>query len=258
MTSFPLESLEQMQGFFWVLMRVSIIVFLLPLFGARGIPSIWKIGLSIILAIVLMPALPPAAGYPETAAEIIIAFVSEAMFGLILAVTVRMFFTSIQMAGHFMSFQMGFSMARAIDPQAEVQDSVLTELMYILTILMFFTMDGHHIFLRALASSFQTVPPGGAAFDSSIAGVLVKISGEMFLIGVKLAAPMVIALFLSNLCLGIVARTVPQVNILMVGFPVNICIGLVFLIFTFSNMSPFMEDLFGKIGEAMMALIRLM
>jgi flagellar biosynthetic protein FliR len=69
---------------------------------------------------------------------------------------------------------------------------------------------------------------------------------------------MIIALFLSNLCLGIVARTVPQVNILMVGFPVNICIGLVFLIFTFSNMTPFMEELFRKIGEAMMALIRLM
>ena len=256
--TFPLESLEQVQGFFWVLMRVSIIVFLLPLFGARGVPSLWKAGISMILAIVLMPSLPPAAGYPETAVEIIIAFLSEAIMGLILALTVRMFFTSIQMAGHFMSFQMGFSMARAIDPQAEVQDSVLTELMYILTILMFFTMNGHHIFLRALASSFQTVPPGGATFDNSIAGILVNISGEMFLIGLKLAAPMIIALFLSNLCLGIVARTVPQVNILMVGFPVNICIGLVFLIFTFSNMTPFLEDLFGKIGEAMTALIRLM
>jgi flagellar biosynthesis protein FliR len=256
--SFPLESLEQMQGFFWVLMRVSIIVFLIPLFGARGVPSLWKAGLSMILAIVLMPSLPPVAGYPDTAPEIIIAFVSETMLGLILAVTVRMFFTSIQMAGHFMSFQMGFSMARAIDPQAEVQDSVLTELMYILTVLMFFTMDGHHIFLRALASSFQTIPPGGVSFDSSIGGILVSISGEMFLIGLKLAAPMVIALFLSNLCLGIIARTVPQVNILMVGFPVNITIGLVFLIFTFSNMTPFLEALFARIGEAMTALIRLM
>src|SRR4030042_4595306 len=110
--TFPLESLEQVQGFFWVLMRVSIIVFLLPLFGARGVPSLWKAGISMILAIVLMPSLPPAAGYPETAVEIIIAFLSEAIMGLILALHVRMFFTSIQMAGHFMSFQMGFSMAR--------------------------------------------------------------------------------------------------------------------------------------------------
>jgi flagellar biosynthetic protein FliR len=256
--TFPLESLEQMQCFFWVLMRVSIIIFLLPLFGARGIPSIWKIGLSMILAIVLMPAVPSGVKYPQVPVEIIISLISEAMMGLILALTVRMFFTSIQMAGHFMSFQMGFSMARAIDPQAEVQDSVITELMYILAILMFFTIDGHHIFLRALASSFQTAPPNGIIFDSSIAGILVKISAEMFLIGVKLAAPMIIALFLSNLCLGIVARTVPQVNILMVGFPVNICIGFIFLMMTFTNMSPFLTELYRKMGEALMGLIRLM
>jgi len=256
--TFPLESLNQMQCFFWVLMRVSIMIFMLPLFGARGVPSLWKIGLSMILAIVLMPTVPQGVKYPETAVEIIISLISEAMMGLILALTVRMFFTAIQMAGHFMSFQMGFSMARAMDPQAEVQDSVLTELMYILAILMFFTLNGHHIFLRALASSFQTVPPNGIGFDSSIAGILVRISSDMFLIGLKLAAPMVIALFLSNLCLGIVARTVPQVNILMVGFPVNICLGFVFLIMTFANMSPFLTELFKNMGEALMGLIRLM
>jgi len=256
--TFPLESLEQMQGFFWVLMRVSIIVFLLPLFGARGVPSLWKIGLSMLIAIVLMPAVPQMSRYPETAVQVIIAFLSEALLGLILALTVNMFFTSIQMAGHFMSFQMGFSMATVMDPQSGVQNSVLTEMMYILTILLFFTMDGHHIFLRALAGSFQTAPPAGIAFDNSIAGILVKVSANMFLTGLKLAAPLVIALFLSNLCLGIVARTVPQVNILMVGFPINICIGLIFLIMTFANIVPFLSELFKDMGETLMGLIRLM
>jgi len=255
--AFPLESLEQMQGFFWVLMRVSIIIFFLPLFGARGVPSLWKIGISMLIAIVLMPAVPKVSGYPETAAQIIIAFLSEALLGLILALTVNMFFTSIQMAGHFMSFQMGFSMATIMDPQSGVQNSVLTEMMYILTILLFFTMDGHHIFLRALAASFQAAPPTGVVFDNSIAGILVKVSGNMFLTGLKLAAPMVIALFLSNLCLGIIARTVPQVNILMVGFPINICIGLIFLMMTFANIAPFLSGLFKDMGEALMSLIRL-
>jgi flagellar biosynthetic protein FliR len=241
-----------------VLMRVSIMIFLLPLFGARGVPSIWKIGLSMVLAIALMPAVPQTVRYPETPVEIIIALISEALMGLILAMTIRMFFTAIQMAGHFMSFQMGFSMARAIDPQAEVQDSVLTELMYLLAILMFFTIDGHHIFLKVLASSLKTAPPCGIVFDPSIAGILVKTGGDMFLIGLKLAAPLVIALFLSNLCLGIVARTVPQVNILMVGFPVNISIGFVFMILTFSNMTPFLTELFRKMGEVLMGLIGLM
>lgn len=256
--TFPLESLEQMQGFFWVLMRVSIIVFFLPLFGARGVPSLWKIGFSMLIAIVLMPAVPQVSRYPETAFQIIIAFLSEALLGLILALTVNMFFASIQMAGHFMSFQMGFAMATTIDPQSGVQNTVLTEMMYILTILLFFAMDGHHIFIRALAGSFQSAPPAGIAFDSSIAGILVKVSANMFLTGLKLAAPLVIALFLSNLCLGIVARTVPQVNILMVGFPINICIGLIFLMMLFANITPFMSGLFRDMGEALMSLIRLM
>lgn len=256
--TFPLESLEQIQCFFWVLIRVSILIFLLPLFGSRGISSLWKVGLSVMLAIMLMPAVPPAIKYPDTTFGITISLISEAMFGLILAMTVRIFFTSIQMAGHFMSFQMGFSIARAIDPQAEVQDSVLTEMMYLLTILMFFTIDGHHIFLRALASSFEAAPLNGIGFDNSIADIFVKLSSKMFLIGLKLAAPMLIALFLSNLCLGIVARTVPQVNILMVGFPVNICIGLIFLIMTFGNIAPFLRGMFMEMGKALIGLIRLM
>jgi flagellar biosynthesis protein FliR len=255
---FPLESLNQMQSFFWVLMRVSIIIFLLPLFGAKGVPALWKAGLSMILAIILLPSVPHVAAYPDTAVEIIIGLASEAMLGFILALTVRMFFAAVQMAGHFMSFSMGFSMARAMDPQAEVQDSVITEFLYILAILMFFALDGHHIFIRALASSFKTIPPNGIFFDSSIPGIIVKLSADMFLIGVKLAAPMIVALFLSNLCLGIIARTVPQINILMVGLPVNLAIGFIFLIMTVGSMSPFMAELFKKMGLALMGLIKLM
>jgi flagellar biosynthesis protein FliR len=256
--TFPLESLEQMQAFFWILMRVSIIIFMLPLFGAKGVPVIWKAGLSILLSIILMPTVHPVAAYPETAIEIIIGLVREVVLGFILSLTVRMFITSVQMAGHFMSFSMGLSMARAMDPQAEVQDSVVTQFLYLLTILMFFAVDGHHIFIRAIASSFKTIPINGIMFDSSIPGIIVKLSGDMFLIGIKLAAPILLALFLSNLCLGIIARTVPQVNILMVGLPINLCIGLIFLMMTLGNMSPFLMDLFKKMGQALAGLIRLM
>lgn len=256
--TFPLESLDQLQSFFWVLMRVSIIIFLLPLFGARGVPAMWKMGLSMILAIVVFPTVPHVSRFPDTTIEIIISLASEIILGLILALTVRMFFAAVQMAGHFISFSMGFSMARAMDPQAEVQDSVITEFMYILTILMFFAIDGHHIFIRALAGSFKSAPPNAIFFDSAIPGILVKLGGEMFLTAVKLAAPMMVALFLSNLSLGIIARTVPQVNILMVGLPLNLAIGFIFLILTINSMSPFMTGLFKKMGQALIGLINLM
>jgi len=256
--NFPLESLAQMEGFFWVLMRVSIIIFLLPIFGATGVPALWKAGLSMMVAIVLLPVVPQGVGYPETPVAIVIAFLSEAIMGFILAITVRMYFEVVQMAGNFMSFQMGFSMATVIDPQSGMQNPVLSQFLYIMAILIFFSLDGHHIFLRALAGSFQLVPPSCVTFDSTITGNIVKISSQMWLLGIKLSAPIIIALFLSNLCLGIVARTVPQINILMVGFPVNICIGLIFLMILVANITPFLSQMFNEMGEALIALIRLM
>ena len=239
-------------------MRVSVLFFLLPLFGARGIPTLWKAGLSMIVAIVLTPVVPPPQNFPNSIPEIILGMLAEVLMGLILAMTIKMFFAIVEMAGHFMSFQMGFSMARAIDPQTGSQSTVLTQFMYLFTILIFLSIDGHHHFIRALASSFYAVPPNGFSFDPSLSNVLIKISGNMFLVGLKIAAPILVALFLSNLCLGIIARTVPQVNILMVGFPVNLCIGLILFSILLRNISPLLVDLTNRMGEVLTRLIQLM
>lgn len=256
--TFPVESLEQMQGFFWVLIRTSIIFFLLPLFSARGVPTLWKVGLSVIVAIVLTPVVPAPQAFPETLPAILIGITAEAIMGLILALTVKMFFAVVEMAGQFMSFQMGFAMARAIDPQTGAQTTVLTQFMYMFTLLIFLSIDGHHIFIRALAASFYVVPPNSLSFDPSLSNALIKISGNMFLIGVRIAAPVMVALFLSNLCLGIVARTVPQVNILMVGFPINLCIGLILFILVLKNVSPLLSDLINGMGDTLIRLIHMM
>ena len=255
---FPLESLQQMQGFFWVLVRVSIILFLLPLFGAKGIPIMWKAGLSMALAIILTPVVPSPEGFPETTSEVIVGLISEVIMGLILGLGVKMLFSVVQIAGQFMAFQMGFAMARAVDPMTGIQSTALSQFLYLFTILIFFSVDGHHLFIRSLATSFYVVPPNTLRFDPSLAGVLIKISSQMFLLALKIAAPIMIALFLSNLCLGIVARTVPQVNILMVGFPINICLGLIFFGMVLRNLSPFLIDLTKMIGEALMRMIHLM
>ena len=255
---FPLESLEQMQGFFWVFMRVSIIFFLLPLFGARGIPAMWKIGLSLIVAIILTPVVPLPRTFPETAPEVLLGIFSEAIMGLILVFGVKMLFASVQLAGQFMAFQMGFAMARAMDPVTGTQSTALSQFLYLFTVLIFFTIDGHHLFIRALASSFYAVPPNSFSLNPSLLHVLIKTSSQMFLIALKIAAPIMIALFLSNLCLGIVARTVPQVNILMIGFPVNICLGLILFGLILTNLHPFIRDLTKMMGEVLFRMIQLM
>lgn len=255
---FPMESFEQLQGFFWIFIRVSVLFFLLPLFGARNVPPLWKVGLSMVMAIVLTPVVPMPSMLPETAPQVIIGVISEVVMGLILAMAIKMFFTTVQMAGQFMSFQMGFAMARAMDPQTGSQSTILTQFIYLFAILVFFSINGHHMFIRALAGSFYIVPPNSLTFNPVISKELIKISGEMFMVGVKIAAPILVALFLSNLCLGIVARTVPQINILMVGFPINLCIGLILFSFVLHNCFPLIMDLMVGMGEALTRLIRLM
>ena len=254
----PLETFEQLQGFFWILVRVSTLFFLLPIFGARNIPALWKAGLSFVIAIVLTPVVPIPVNLPVSTPEIIIGILSEVLMGSIMAITVRLFFAASEMGGQFMSFQMGFSMARAVDPQTGTSSTVLTQFIYIFTILLFFSMNGHHMFIRIMASSFYSVPPNSISFHPTIGTELIKAGSSMFVLGVKIAAPVMVALFLSNLCLGIIARTVPQVNILMVGFPINLCIGLTLFCFILMNIYPLIFDLKNKMGETLMRLLGLM
>jgi len=187
-----------------------------------------------------------------------IGIASEVMMGLILTFAVRMLFAAVQMAGQFMAFQMGFAMARALDPVTGTQSTVLSQFLYLFTILIFFTIDGHHYFIQALASSFQIVPPNSFSLNPVLSGIIVRASAQMFLVAIKMAAPVMVALFLSNLCLGIVARTVPQMNILMVGFPVNLSIGLIFFALVLANVSPYLADLFKSAALVFMEMVRLM
>lgn len=247
-----------MQGFFWILVRISIMVFLLPLFGARTIPPLWKAGFSMVLALVVTPVVPSPSNYPSSAPMIIAGILSEALLGLIIAVTVRIFFAASELGGQFISFQMGFSMARAVDPQTGSPSTVLTQFLYIFAILIFFTINGHHIFIRILTSSFHSVPPNSIVFNPAIGSEIVRAGSSMFLLGVKIAAPILVALFLSNICLGIIARTVPQVNILMVGFPVNLCLGLILFSFILLNIYPFLVSLTDKMGKTLIKIISLM
>ena len=255
---FPIESLEELQGFFWVFLRVSILFFLLPLFGATNIPSLWKIGLSTVISLVLTPVVPPPQTLPQTAPEVVEGAASEMIMGLCLGFGARILIGSVQLAGQFMGFQMGFSVGRAIDPQDGSQSTSLSEFLYIFVILLFLAMDGHHLFIAAIAKSFELVPPCTFTLKAPLVELLIQTGGEMFLVALKISAPILIALFMTNLCLGILARTVPQMNILMVAFPLNISIGLILFGLTLSHLTPYFETLIKGIARLFIRMLQIM
>jgi flagellar biosynthetic protein FliR len=254
---FALDSVERSEVFLWVFFRVGILFLMLPLFGARGIPILWKVGLSLLLAAIVTPVLPAFPRPPQNTARLVMGLASEAFLGLVLSLGVLMLFSSVQLAGQLLGFQMGFNMASALDPQTGAQSSIISQFLYLFTVLLLFAVDGHHLFIAAIVASFEKIPPGSFLLHGPHVGYLVGVGGEMFLTGLKIAAPVMVALFLSNFCLGIVARTVPQVNILMVGFPLNIGLGLVLFGVTLRHLSPFMTGLIHRMGEVMMRLIHI-
>jgi len=252
----PFESYTELQGFFWVFIRISVIVFFLPLLGARGIPTTWKIGFSLALTLLLIPQVRLPTTYPETTPELLLGLAAEILFGFILVFGVRILLASVQMAGQFMGFQMGFSMARVLDPNEGTQSETLSQVLYVFTILIFLALDGHHIFIRALAVSFEAVPIHGFSLRPQIYDLVVKASGQMFVLAIKIAAPIIITLFLANLCLGIVARTVPQVNILMIGFPINIVLGMIILMLVLNGMVPLIKEIVRQMDVFFISVIQ--
>lgn len=254
---FPLASIEQAEVFLWVFLRVGILFMMLPFFGARGVPVLWKVGFSLLLAAILVPVIPPPHSLPQSNPELLLGIGSEVLLGLILTLGIRMLLSAVQLAGQLLGFQMGFNMASALDPQTGSQSSVMSQFLYLFTVLVFFSIDGHHLLILALVASFEKIPPSTFFLKAPHTGYLVAVGGEMFLIGLKIAAPVMVALFLSNFCLGIVARTVPQVNILMIGFPLNIGLGLLLFGVTLGHISPFMTRLIHRMGEVMMRLIQI-
>jgi flagellar biosynthesis protein FliR len=254
---FPIESLQEVQSFFWIFLRVSILFSLLPLFGATNFPTLWKVGLSGVISLVIGSVVPGPETLPQTASEVVTGAVSEMVMGLCLGFGSRILIGSVQLAGQLMGFQMGFTVAGAIDPQDGSQSTSLSQFLYLFVVLLFLAIDGHHLFISAIVKSFELVPPCTFAPKAQLAELLIQTCGEMFLAALKLSAPILIAMILSNLCLGLVARTVPQLNILMVGFPLNISIGLVLFGLTLSHLSPYFENLTRGMGRLMIRMLQI-
>jgi len=223
---FPLFSPAQIELFFLVFIRVSAIVVMLPILGDRTTPVRTKAGLSLLIAILVVPLLKMPAGVSEDVLSLGMKMGGELLIGVILGFAGRLLFEAIQMAGQLIGFQMGFAIVNIIDPITSKQVSIIAEFQYLLAGLLFLAIDGHHLLLQAVSESYAVVPVLGFHWTGALIQTIVDLTREMFVISMKISAPIVVALVFANIGLGLVARTVPQINIFIVGFPLQIAIGL--------------------------------
>ncbi len=217
---------EKLQIFLLISLRAAGMFIASPVIGHKSIPTMVKVGLAITLAVVLIPIVSEMP-LPEIDSVWMLGGIAikEILVGFIIGLFFAILFDAVRMSGNIIGYQIGLLVAQVLDPEANSNVSMVGEFLYTLALLIFLAIDGHHAILSAFADSYKMIPIGIFNFSGSAGEMLIKFTAYSFTIAIKLAAPVMITLFLVTVSLGVIARTVPQMNIFIVGLPLKIGIG---------------------------------
>lgn len=223
------QLMQNQIGFFLLIFtRISGIFSTAPVFGSRNVSVYIKAGLSLMLTFILFPLVfNSAAVLPENFFGYIFLVIGEFLVGLIFGFASSLVFSGVQMAGQILDMQIGFGIVNVFDPQSGQQIPLVGNFKYILAVLIFLVTNSHHLLLAALFGSFKLIPVTGVVFQAeSLADLMVNMVAGTFVIALKISLPVLVALLLTDIALGILARTMPQMNIFIVGIPGKILVGL--------------------------------
>jgi len=214
--------------FILVFLRVSIILLLMPVFGAPNIPWMVKAGLSLFLSLIVVNTINMNAENINNNL-LILMIISDFFIALSIGFMIHFIFDGIQMAGQYMSYQMGFTIVNVIDPVSSSQISIISQFKQLLALFILLAINGHHYFVWMTPVSFKLIPIDKIANPDYLFMNIIKLSSEIFIIALKLSSPIVITMFFANLAMGIIARTMPQINIFILSFPLYIGLGLLLM-----------------------------
>lgn len=250
--------LDQFHVFLLILLRVSALLVVAPIFGHRLLLARAKIGLAAMISLLVFPLVADRApAVPPGLLAYGVMMVREIAMGLVLGFAVLLLFIGVQFAGQLAGLQMGFGIINVIDPQSESEVSVIGQFLNILAILTVLVTDGHHLILRGLFASFDVVPLGGAFLRPPLMEKLIALSAQVFVVAVKISAPILITLLLISVALGILSRTVPQMNVFMVGFPVQVAAGLLVLLVSMPLFQVVLRQTWHVLERDFMSLVAL-
>jgi len=247
--------------FLIVFARMAGIFLIAPVFGSRYLPAQLKIGFALVTTAVLTPVVASRVGQvpdPWSApVRYAVTLVSETGIGLVLGYATLLILMTVQVAGQFIDLQMGFGIVNVVDPLSDAPVPLVGNFKYLLAILVFLAVNGHHFLLEALVASYDLVALGQAVYGGLLVSRITDLFSSMFLVAVKLALPVVGTLFLTDVALGIIARTVPQMNILVLGLSVKIIVGIVVLLLLLPAYVFLLGGLFDRLYPTLWELLHL-
>jgi flagellar biosynthesis protein FliR len=208
--------------------RITAAIVPMPVFGARGVPSQTKIALGLLLSLIVLPltAVPPD--------------------GLSVGIAVMLVFHGIEMGATVIGVQMGFSISEVFDPLTGGRIATVDQFYRIVATLVFFAVNGHYLVIQSLLQTFDIVPAGSADLSLIAGDRVIPFFSALFIVALRISLPVVGTLILTDLALALVGRTIPQMNILVVGFPVKIGAGLLVMAASMPLMTAFMGSVFGE------------
>ena len=256
-----LISPENIEIFFLSFVRIVTIVMVLPVIGYEPINKSVKVMFSLIFTSLLIPSIS-AIDIPVSLANsnlltFFVFVLNESITGIIIGFIPFFIFAAFQFAGELMGIQMGLSMMSQFDPSAGTNLGIMGRLQYIFLMTIFLMIGGHIFFFEAIVRSFEVIPIGSISYNgiAGILGIIIHHTSEIFVIGIKAGAPVIVSLFVMDAGLGIIARTVPQMNIFLVGIPLKIGAGLVIFLIVLGFIVKLFIKYFGEIQSDLFKII---
>ncbi|HVO90983.1 MAG TPA: flagellar biosynthetic protein FliR [Casimicrobiaceae bacterium] len=230
LTFTPAEIDAWLAAFLYPFVRVLALMSAAPLFSHASVPFPVRIGLALVITLVIAPTLPAAPFVSPFSALGVIEVVTQVLIGVAIGLTMQIVFAAVELAGDLIGLQMGLSFAGFIDPENAEQSPLIGSFLSIGLMLLFLSLNGHLALVAALRGSFDSLPIAATAWRGIDSARLVATASGMFATGLSLALPIVGALLVVNLALGVLSRTAPQLNLFAVGFPLTLLVGLLMLL----------------------------
>jgi len=228
-----------------------------PIWSNRLIPTQLRVALAFGTAMVVFPLFTPPA-MPATLLGLAPMALQELLVGMIIGFVAALTLAAVQFAGQLLDLSMGMSIANVLDPTTNTQMPILGNFLYILAILIFFTINGHHVLIQSVMDSYALVPIGKAVMTTDLSAAVVEVAGRLFILGFKIAAPVLGAVFLTTVALGILNRAVPQMNVFVVGMPVQLGMGIFILMVVLPIYVTFLQVIFRGLFDDILRMLQLL
>lgn len=239
-----------------IIARVSAFFVVLPLFSHRTIPASHRIAFAVVLSWMMYYTLDVEPF--EINGDYILLIIKEVIFGLFIGLLAYIIMSAVQIAGGFIDFQMGFAMANVIDPQTGAQSPLIGQFLNTLALLLLLALNGHHLLLDGIFYSYQFMPMEmiwPAFGQENYVEFIMKTFAGVFAVAFQMSIPIVATLFLVDIALGITARTVPQLNIFVIGYPIKIAVGFLVLLVMMGVLMAVVQKMFEILIIAMRDLM---